>query len=141
MNLKSTKRHIDVWLFSNELKNKTYSVFSVGLDFIFQTVKHRTQLKGYKETLTSIEKEGMRTPIILLENTLENYEKPLELVKKDLIVDWNPERKYLAYSGNSRIEIAKELSYDTIDVILVENMRWAHAAHLALQGRIHHETT
>ena len=56
-------------------------------------------------------------------------------------MDWNPERKYLAYSGNSRIEIAKELSYDTIDVILVENMRWAHAAHLALQGRIHHETT
>ena len=67
MNLKSTKRHIDVWLFSNELKNKTYSVFSVGLDFIFQTVKHRTQLKGYKETLTSIEnmilddKESMLT--------------------------------------------------------------------------------
>ena len=39
-----------------------------------------------------------------------------------------------SYSGNSRIEIGKELGCDSIDSILVEDMRWAHAAHLALQG-------
>ena len=141
MNLSSQKTRIDVWFFETELTNKTFLAFNVGLDFIFCPDTDRKQLKGYKETLASINKYGMKTPIILLENTQENYEKPLELVKKDLIVDWNPDRKYLAYSGNSRIEIAKELGCDTIDAILVDDMRWAHAAHLALQGRINHETT
>ena len=141
MNLSSHKKRIDVWFFETELTSKTFWAFNVGLDFIFSPVKNRKQLKGYAHTLASIKAEGMKTPIILLKNTRENYENPLELVKKDLIVDWNPDRQYLAYSGNSRIEIAKELSCDTIDAILVDDMRWAHAAHLALQGRINHETT
>ena len=141
MNLSSHKKRIDVWFFETELTCKTFWAFKVGLNFIFRPVKHRKQLKGYAHTLASIKAEGMKTPIILLKNTRENYEKPLELVKKDLIVDWNPDRKYLAYSGNSRIEIAKELGCDTIDAILVDDMRWAHAAHLALQGRLDHETT
>ena len=141
MNLSSHKKRIDVWFFETELTCKTFWTFSVGLDFIFRPVKNRKELKGYKDTLASINKYGMKTPIILLDNNQENYEKPLEFVKKEFIVRWNPTNKYLAYSGNSRIEIAKEIGCDTIDAILVDDMRWAHAAHLALQGKVNHETT
>ena len=141
MNLSSHKKRIDVWFFETELTCKTFWTFKVGLDFIFRPVKNRKELKGYKDTLASINKYGMRTPIILLDNNQENYEKPLELVKKEFIVRWNPTNKYLAYSGNSRIEIAREIGCDTIDAILVDDMRWAHAAHLALQGKVNHETT
>lgn len=141
MHLNSYKQRIQVWFFERELKNNTYWAFEVPLNLIFSPVKHRRKLKGYNETLMDIQRQGMRDPIILLKNTKENYEKPLELVKKEFIVRWNPTNKYLAYSGNSRIEIAKEIGCDTIDAILVDDMRWAHAAHLALQGKVNHETT
>ena len=141
MHLNSYKKKIQVWFFERELKNNTYWAFEVPLNLIFSPVKHRRKLKGYNDTLMDIQRQGMRDPIILLKNTKENYEKPLELVEKKFIKDWNPDRKYLAYAGNSRIEMAKDLNCTSIDAILVENMRWAHAAHLALQGGISHETT
>ena len=106
----------------------------MSINSIFSPVKHRKELKNYKNLFEDISKRGMKTPIILLKNTKKNYEEPLELVKEDLIVEWNPDKEYLAYSGNSRIEIGKELGCDSVDSILVEDMRWAHAAHIALQG-------
>ena len=81
----------------------------MSINSIFSPVKHRKELKNYKNLFEDISKRGMKTPIILLKNTKKNYEEPLELVKEDLIVEWNPEKEYLAYSGNSRIEIGKEL--------------------------------
>jgi len=141
MKLSSHKKRVEVWFFEKELRNKTYWVFEVSLDFIFTPVKDRKKLKGYNETLMDINKNGMNDPVILLDNNQENYEKPLELVKKKFIKRWNPNNRYLAYSGNSRIEMARDLNCTSIDAILVDDMRWAHAAHLALQGKLHHETT
>ena len=123
-----------MWFFNEELLSSTFWTFTVSIDSIFSPVKHRKELKNYKNLFKDISKRGMKTPIILLKNTRKNYEEPLELVKEDLIVEWNPDKEYLAYSGNSRIEIGKELGCDSVDSILVEDMRWAHAAHIALQG-------
>tara|TARA_Y100000593_G_C4085014_1_gene225708 strand:- start:29 stop:424 length:396 start_codon:yes stop_codon:yes gene_type:complete len=123
-----------VWFFNEELLSSTFWTFRVSINSIFSPVKHRKELKNYKNLFENISKRGMKTPIILLKNTKENYEEPLKLVKEDLIVEWNPDKEYLAYSGNSRIEIGKELGCDSVDSILVEDMRWAHAAHIALQG-------
>ena len=123
-----------MWFFNEELLSGTFWVTRVSIDSIFSPVKHRKELENYETLLADIGKQGMKTPIILLKNTRENYEKPLELVRKDLIVEWNPDKKYLAYSGNSRIEVGKELVCNSIDSIIVKDMRWAHAAHIALQG-------
>lgn len=123
-----------MWWYYDELLANTFSVNEVSMNSIFSPVKHRKELKNYDTLKADINRQGMKTPIILLKNTKENYEKPLVLVEESLIVEWNPEKEYLAYSGNSRIEIGKELGCDSIDSILVEDMRWAHAAHLALQG-------
>ena len=123
-----------MWFFNEELLSSTFWTFRVSINSIFSPVKHRKELKNYKNLFEDISKRGMKTPIILLKNTKKNYEEPLELVKEDLIVEWNPDKEYLAYSGNSRIEIGKELGCDSVDSILVEDMRWAHAAHIALQG-------
>ena len=123
-----------MWFFNEELLSSTFWTFRVSINSIFSPVKHRKELKNYKNLFEDISKRGMKTPIILLKNTKKNYEEPLELVKEDLIVEWNPDKEYLAYSGNSRIEIVKELGGDSVDSILVEDMRWAHAAHIALQG-------
>ena len=123
-----------MWFFNEELLSSTFWTFRVSINSIFSPVKHRKELKNYKNLFKDISKRGMKTPIILLKNTKKNYEEPLELVKEDLIVEWNPDKEYLAYSGNSRIEIGKELGCDSVDSILVEDMRWAHAAHIALQG-------
>lgn len=123
-----------MWFFNEELLSSTFWTFRVSINSIFSPVKHRKELKNYKNLFENISKRGMKTPIILLKNTKENYEEPLKLVKEDLIVEWNPDKEYLAYSGNSRIEIGKELGCDSVDSILVEDMRWAHAAHIALQG-------
>ena len=123
-----------MWFFNKELLSGTFWVNRVSIDSIFSPVKHRKELENYETLLADIGKQGMKTPIILLKNTRENYEKPLELVKRDLIVKWNPDKKYLAYSGNSRIEVGKEMGCNSIDSIIVKDMRWAHAAHIALQG-------
>ena len=123
-----------MWFFNKELLSGTFWVNRVSIDSIFSPVKHRKELENYETLLADIGKQGMKTPIILLKNTRENYEKPLELVRKDLIVEWNPDKKYLAYSGNSRIEVGKEMGCNSIDSIIVKDMRWAHAAHIALQG-------
>ncbi len=123
-----------MWFFNEELLSGTFWVNRVSIDSIFSPVKHRKELENYETLLADIGKQGMKTPIILLKNTRENYEKPLELVRKDLIVEWNPDKKYLAYSGNSRIEVGKEMGCNSIDSIIVKDMRWAHAAHIALQG-------
>ena len=123
-----------MWFFNEELLSGTFWVNRVSIDSIFSPVKHRKELENYETLLADIGKQGMKTPIILLKNTRENYEKPLELVRKDLIVEWNPDKKYLAYSGNSRIEVVKEMGCNSIDSIIVKDMRWAHAAHIALQG-------
>ena len=123
-----------MWFFNKELLSGTFWVNRVSIDSIFSPVKHRKELENYETLLADIGKQGMKTPIILLKNTRENYEKPLELVRKDLIVEWNPDKKYLAYSGNSRIEVGKEMGCNSIDSIIVKDMRGAHAAHIALQG-------
>ena len=123
-----------MWFFNEELLSGTFWVNRVSIDSIFSPVKHRKELENYETLLADIGKQGMKTPIILLKNTRENYEKPLELVRKDLIVEWNPDKKYLAYSGNSRIEVGKEMGCNSIDSIIVKDMRWAHAAHIALKG-------
>ena len=123
-----------MWFFNEELLSGTFWVNRVSIDSIFSPVKHRKELENYETLLANIGKQGMKPPIILLKNTRENYEKPLELVRKDLIVEWNPDKKYLAYSGNSRIEVGKEMGCNSIDSIIVKDMRWAHAAHIALQG-------
>ena len=123
-----------MWFFNEELLSSTFWTFRVSINSIFSPVKHRKELKNYKNLFEDISKRGMKTPIILLKNTKKNYEEPLELVKEDLIVEWNPDKEYLAYSGNSRIEVGKEMGCNSIDSIIVKDMRWAHAAHIALQG-------
>ena len=85
-----------MWWYYDELLANTFSVNEVSMNSIFSPVKHRKELKNYDTLKADINRQGMKTPIILLKNTKENYEKPLVLVEESLIVEWNPEKEYLA---------------------------------------------
>ena len=143
MILTSQKTQVEAFLVNNfDVASKEYSALPVDLDEIFYPVNQRQSFAGYsvlKAMITSA--KSMITPIILIPNTQFNYDMAMRNVRKDFIVPRNPDRDLLAYNGNQRIQIAKELDYVAIYSMLVEDVRWAHTVHLVLdEGKITNES-
>ena len=144
MILASQKIQVEAFLVENDkgLIWHEYNVVPVELDDIFCPVNQRQSLAGYKflkEVITS--DQSMRTPIILIPNTQINYDMAIRQVRKEFIVPRNPDKDVLAYNGNQRIQIAKELNYIAISCLLVEDVHWAYTVHLVLEeGKITNES-
>ena len=78
---------------------------------------------------------GLTHPIIVIENTKANYDMAIRQVSEDLILPFEDEnvKSFLAYTGNQRIVIAKELGYSYISTLIMSDVHWAHAAQLHIQ--------
>ena len=136
--MKSLINKCEAHLFTKgDLETRDFVSFSVPLWNIFSMVSGRKELKGYDNLKYSILCDGMKTPIILLNNTKENWLMAIRQVKREYLVDydeWDTYAKYIAYSGNQRIEVAKEQEFGKISCMLAEDVHWAHALHLVLEN-------
>jgi len=143
MILTSQKNQVEAFLVeSNDgLVWHEYNTIPVDVSDIFSPVNQRQSLAGYKYLKDVISSdESMKTPIILIPNTQTNYDMAVRQVRKDFLVPRNPNKDLLAYNGNQRIQIAKELGYIAISSMLVENVQWAYTVHLVLdEGKIINE--
>ena len=60
---------------------------------------------------------GMRFPVIVVENTLEEYEKAVVNLSNKMPYD--PTKKYLVLIGNQRVTIARKY-FDSIDAFVTD---------------------
>ena len=82
----------------------------------------------------------MKHPIILIPNTIENYNLAIRQVKTEYIVKREQNefgassQKYLCMYGNQRLDIYKDASFSYIWSVITENVEWSHAVYLELKN-------
>jgi hypothetical protein len=118
----------------SELLEKEFkTIRKLPITDIFQVVGKRSEQKGYNKLRQDIEENGFRKPIIIINNTIENYGLAIRKVNMSYVRYWvNKDKPYLCVYGNQRIDIAMKLGFSSIDAILASNIEWAYAIHLKI---------
>ncbi|MBF83312.1 MAG: hypothetical protein CL489_02425 [Acidobacteria bacterium] len=118
----------------SELLEKEFkTIRKLPITNIFQVVGKRSEQKGYNKLRQDIEENGFRKPIIVINNTIENYGLAIRKVNMNYVRYWiNKDKPYLCVYGNQRIDIALKLGFSSLDAILAPNIEWAHAIHLKI---------
>jgi hypothetical protein len=133
MNLQSKVKDIEVIYWEQDLHIKKISVSETSLKDIAEAVNPSID---FKVLWRDIAYKGMRDPIIIIKNTTDNYWQAIRNITPDLILPFDPNRPYLAYTGNQRIALAKWKNFSHISTIEMPDVHWAHAAHLKLQDGV-----
>ena len=103
---------------------------------VFQVVGKRSEQDGYGELRRDVEENGFITPIVVIENTYDNYNLAIRRVTKRFVRSYiNAYRNYLCMYGNQRIDIALDLRIFHLNAILAPNVEWAHAIQLNLDAK------
>ena len=103
---------------------------------VFQVVGKRSEQDGYGELQRSVIESGFINPIVIIDNTYENYNLAIRRVTKRFVRSYiNAHRTYLCMYGNQRIDIALDLRIFHLDAILAPNVEWAHAIQLELDAK------
>ena len=103
---------------------------------VFQVVGKRSEQDGYGELQRSVVENGFINPIVIIDNTYENYRLAIRRVTKRFVRQYiNAHRTYLCMYGNQRIDIALDLRIFHLDAILAPNVEWAHAIQLKLDAK------
>jgi hypothetical protein len=103
---------------------------------VFQVVGKRSEQDGYGELRRDVEENGFIDPIIVIENTYDNYNLAIRRVTKRFVRPYiNAYRTYLCMYGNQRIDIALDLRIFHLNAILAPNVEWAHAIQLKLDAK------
>ena len=103
---------------------------------VFQVVGKRSEQDGYGELRRDVEENGFIKPIVIIDNTYENYNLAIRRVTKRFVRDYiNAHRVYLCMYGNQRIDIALDLRIFYLNAILAPNVEWAHAIQLKLDAK------
>ena len=103
---------------------------------VFQVVGKRAEQDGYGELRRDVEENGFIDPIIVIENTYDNYNLAIRRVTKRFVRPYiNAYRTYLCMYGNQRIDIALDLRIFHLNAILAPNVEWAHAIQLKLDAK------
>jgi len=120
-----------------EMMTKKFNIiYALPLIHVFQVVGKRSQQEGYSELRRDVEENGFKNPIIIIENTLENYNLAIRRVTKRFVRQYiNAHRMYLCMYGNQRIDIALDLRIFHLNAILAPNVEWAHAIQLHLDAK------
>ena len=118
----------------SELLEKEFkTIRKLPITDIFQVVGKRSEQKGYNKLRQDIEENGFRKPIIIINNTIENYGLAIRKVNMSYVRYWvNKDKPYLCVYGNQRIDIAMKLGFSSLDAILAPNIEWAYAIHLKI---------
>ena len=117
----------------SELLEKEFKVIiSLPLINVFQIVGKRSKQDGYDKLRRNVEENGFIKPIIIINNTIENYNLAIRKVNKSFVRFWQEHKPYLCIYGNQRIDIALKLRIFHLDALLTPNIEWAHAAYLKI---------
>ena len=117
----------------SELLEKEFKVIiSLPLINVFQIVGKRSEQDVYDKLRRDIEENGFIKPIVIINNTIENYNLAIRKVNKSFVRFWQEHKPYLCIYGNQRIDIALKLRIFHLDAILTPNIEWAHAAYLKI---------
>tara|TARA_B100000749_G_C18326651_1_gene423184 strand:- start:485 stop:898 length:414 start_codon:yes stop_codon:yes gene_type:complete len=117
----------------SELLEKEFKVIiNLPLINVFQIVGKRSEQDGYDKLRRDVEENGFIKPIIIINNTIENYNLAIRKVNKSFVRFWQEHKPYLCIYGNQRIDIALKLRIFHLDAILTPNIEWAHAAYLKI---------
>ena len=116
------------------LLEENFVVQNIDMADIAIPVGEREDQPGYETVAHSLKIYGLFFPIILLENTRENYDKSVEFVTPRLILPYYKAAPWLAFTGGQRITAARSLGFTSISAIIVPDIHWAHSAQLAIRG-------
>ena len=119
-----------------DMLTKKFKTERIPLIQVFQVVGKRSEQDGYSELRRDVEENGFIKPIVIIDNTYENYNLAIRRVTKRFVRDYiNAHRVYLCMYGNQRIDIALDLRIFYLDAIVAPNVEWAHAIQLKLDAK------
>ena len=125
--IESPVEKVQAYLFTNDrLETSEYATSMVPLDKIFMLEKDIPLEYNPTET-------GLKTPLLLLSNTQHNYDMCAHRIGKDLVQERDEKIPFICYAGNQRLTALKNLEYDAVQCIFVDDINWAHAVNLVLQ--------
>ena len=117
----------------SELLEKEFKVIiNLPLINVFQIVGKRSEQEGYDELQQDVKDNGFIKPIVIINNTIENYNLAIRKVNKSFVRFWQEHKPYLCIYGNQRIDIALKLKIFHLDAILTPNIEWAYAVYLKI---------
>ena len=119
-----------------DMLTKKFKTERIPLIQVFQVVGKRSEQDGYSELRRDVEENGFIKPIVIIDNTYENYNLAIRRVTKRFVRDYiNAHRVYLCMYGNQRIDIALDLRIFHLDAIIADNVEWSHAIQLKLDAK------
>ena len=117
-----------------DMLTKNFKTERIPLIQVFQVVGKRSEQDGYSELRRDVEENGFIKPIVIINNTIENYNLAIRKVNKSFVRFWQEHKPYLCIYGNQRIDIALDLRIFYLNAILAPNVEWAHAIQLKLDA-------
>ena len=119
-----------------DMLTKKFETERIPLIQVFQVVGKRSEQEGYSELRRDVEENGFIKPIVIINNTYDNYNLAIRRVTKRFVRSYiNAHRVYLCMYGNQRIDIALDLRIFHLNAILAPNVEWAHAIQLKLDAK------
>jgi hypothetical protein len=127
-NLQSKINEVKVTYVCEEgIQYKTYHCTNIPIENIadFVSLESRLEQPGFYELEKTILEEGMRNPILLVPNSIEEYEAGSATVNATYLSQFNPTKPYLCIFGNQRLAIAKRNNFSSISSIIVKRPSFA----------------
>jgi hypothetical protein len=112
-NLSAELQELTYYFFDEGIQIKEVKAVAVPLSDIADAVLQHPSEELEKSVLT-----GMKFPVILCENTTQEYETAVQGLSNKLPYD--PSKRYLAIIGNQRITIARKY-FDSLDAFIIDN--------------------
>ena len=131
-NLQSKINEVKVTYVCEEgIQYKTYHSTNISIENIadFVSLESRLEQPGFYDLEQTILEEGMRNPILLVPNSVEEYDAGSLTVNTSYLSQYDPTKKYLCIFGNQRLAIAKRNNFNSISSIVVENAYHAILLH------------
>ena len=109
------------------IQYKTYHCTNIPIENIadFVSLESRLEQPGFHDLEQSVLKEGMRNPILLVPNSVEEYNAGSLTVNTSYLSQYDSTKKYLCIFGNQRLAIAKRNNFSSISSIIVERSSFA----------------
>ena len=127
-NLQSKINEVKVTYVCEEgIQYKTYNCTNIPIENIadFVSLESRLEQPGFYELEKDILNNGMQNPILLVPNSIEEYEAGSATVNATYLSQFNPTKPYLCIFGNQRLAIAKRNNFSSISSIIVKRSSFA----------------
>ncbi len=112
-NLSAELQELTYYFLRDGIQIKELKAVAIPLSDIADSVLQHPSEELEKSILT-----GMKFPVIVCKNTIQEHEKAVQGLSNKLPYD--PSKPYLAIIGNQRITIARKY-FDSIDAFIVDN--------------------